>query len=150
MTNLISSRQLIEALVTLPSMRVKDRTDFGERLLKARLHAKLSQGELGKRSGLGQSAIAYLESKAHGSTKVAALAEITGVRSAWLADSKGPMLELDEPLAQFAEKAEQQLVPSSAKDFRTLAHTVADALEQTGTEVSVRQFLTLVDKLSGH
>lgn len=148
MTDLESSSELIARIATLIDMKVRERTEFGERLHKARERAGLKQDELARRAGMAQSNISQLETTGTGSMKVATLAELTGVRVAWLADGTGPMLEGDDPVARAAERAASYLTPSHGRDYRTLAHTLADALEQTGTELSVRQFLTLVDRLA--
>ena len=73
--------------------REKVRTNFGERLFKARKHAGLTQVELAKLAGIAQSTMTEAETTANGSTKVMQLAKATGVNPDWLATGKGEMLD---------------------------------------------------------
>jgi len=141
---------------TLPRMATdtrgtRDRTEFGQRLLTARKHAGLTQIELGEKTGLGQSAIAYLESKGLASEKTWLIAQVCGVRAAWLANNDGPMTghetEVDAARHLVQEDLAPYLEPNSAKDYRTLAHTLAASLEQSGVTLSVKQFLSLADEI---
>lgn len=77
---------------TLWCMAESERTPYGERLLKARTHAKLSQPQLAKAVGLRQSTIGELEKKGSGSQKTTQMALACGVRPEWLASGDGPML----------------------------------------------------------
>jgi transcriptional regulator with XRE-family HTH domain len=132
--------------------QTRDRTEYGQRLLTARKHANLTQTELGQRSGIGQSGIAYLESKGHASEQTWRLAQICGVRTAWLANGEGPMLgpetEVDAARGVVNEQLPEYLAkPNSAKDYRTIAHTLAKSLEESGVSLSVKQFLNLADEV---
>ncbi len=69
-------------------------TDFGRRLKAARKHAKLTQVQLAKAAGIGQSTLAELEREGYGSSRVVDLAAACGVSVAWLANGEGPMVAL--------------------------------------------------------
>lgn len=140
---------------TLPGMatdtrQTRDRTEFGQRLLTARKHAQLTQTELGERSGIGQSGIAYLESKGYASEQTWRLAQICGVRVAWLANGEGPM-QGPETAVEAAREVLGQLPelvkPNSSKDYRTIVHTLAQSLEDSGVTLSIKQFLNLADEV---
>lgn len=136
-------------------MRVKERTDFGERLRHAREHAKLSQPKLAKLVGLSQSTINGLEMRGQGSSKVASIARACGVRVLWLEKGEGPMVGPDDTekaalhVAEDAVAPYLQQAPTSARDYRTIAHTMAAALTELGIEVSLQQFLALTDAAFG-
>lgn len=135
---------------TLPPMRIKERTEFGARLFEARTDARLSQAELAKRVGMSQNNLSYLEQHGTGSPKIASLARECGVRLLWLERGEGPKNESPAHLALVDHAAEENapppyLPPNTARDFRTIAFTLADALEQQGVSISVRKFLALVD-----
>lgn len=67
---------------------------LGERLQAARSHARLSQKELEDKTGVSQKTISKLERGAQTSTtKIVELARACGVRSEWLANGLGPMIE---------------------------------------------------------
>lgn len=68
------------------------RSDFGNRLLQARKHAKLTQVELAKRVGMSQGTYAELEKNGNGSSYTPAIAEVCGVSTNWLAYNKGEMV----------------------------------------------------------
>lgn len=141
----------MDSAATLPSMgRIKERTEFGQRVWAARKHAGLSQEELGRRVGLTQSGIVHLETAGDSSNKTAQIARECGVRVMWLAKGEEPMLGPEDG-TQAAELIASEAVasyaasPNSANDYRTIAHTMADALQQAGIEVNLEQFLTMVD-----
>jgi transcriptional regulator with XRE-family HTH domain len=146
---------LLSPVATLPFMaketlETRDRTAFGQRLRAARTHAKLTQTELGEKTGIGQSGIAYLESKGHASEQTWLLAQVCGVRAAWLARDDGPMLGHETELDAARDVASEALpkylsAPNNAKDYRTIAHTLAASLEESGLTLTVKQFLALVD-----
>lgn len=66
-------------------------TEFGKRLLKARLHAGLTQVDLAKKAGMAQSTITAAETTGAGSRKTPQLAAICGVSAHWLATGEGDM-----------------------------------------------------------
>ena len=72
--------------------RERERTPFGARLFAARIHARLSQAELGKAVGLSQGTIGEAEYTANGSGKTTKIAAVTGVSAAWLASNEGEMI----------------------------------------------------------
>lgn len=67
-------------------------SDFGKRLKEARKHGRLTQMQLAKKVGIGQSTVAELERSGSGSSHVTAIAAACGVSPFWLADGKGAML----------------------------------------------------------
>jgi len=67
-------------------------TDFGRRLKAARTHAKLTQVQLAKAVGMGQSTLAQLEREGFGSSFVVAIAKECGVSALWLSSGEGPMV----------------------------------------------------------
>jgi phage repressor protein C with HTH and peptisase S24 domain len=73
--------------------RERERTDFGERLYRARTQAKLTQIELAGKVGMAQATLGEAEYTAQGSSYTAQLAQATGVRAEWLASGSGPMRE---------------------------------------------------------
>ncbi|WP_291585828.1 XRE family transcriptional regulator [Comamonas sp. UBA7528] len=68
-------------------------TDFGKRLKEARKHAGLTQQQLAKKVGIGQSTIAELEKSGQGSSHVPAIAAHLRVSPLWLANGTGEMLD---------------------------------------------------------
>jgi transcriptional regulator with XRE-family HTH domain len=70
----------------------RERTEFGIRLRQARLHAKLTQPQLAKASGIAQSTLSELENVGHGTASTTKIAAVCGVRTEWLALGEGPML----------------------------------------------------------
>jgi transcriptional regulator with XRE-family HTH domain len=72
---------------------MRERTPFGERLYKARTHAKLSQPQLSRLAGVSQGNIGELEWKGDGSMAVVRLAMACGVRPEWLAEGDGEMID---------------------------------------------------------
>lgn len=141
-------------------MRVKERSDYGERLFQARRHARLTQAQLAQKAGLSQSNLAELEHQGQGSARTPQIAKATGVRVDWLADGEGEMLAEPEVPAAAARLASDRVAPylinssPGGSDYRTVALTLADALEEAGTTVTIRQFIKLVDathaRLSRH
>lgn len=129
----------------------RDRTEFGQRLLAARKHAGLTQKDLALRSGLSQSNVAYLEAKGNASEQTWLLAQICGVRSAWLAKAEGPMLGPESEVAAAGLVANEAipayLGPNDPRDYRTIVHTLAASLEESGITLSVKQFLALADDI---
>lgn len=83
----------IDGRFTLATMRERARTDFGQRLVEARAHAKLSQVELAKAVGMSQGTLGELEMDGEGSTYTVKIATACGVRPEWLAEGEGEMLD---------------------------------------------------------
>lgn len=67
-------------------------TEYGKRLRLARLHAKLTQNELSKKTGVGQSTISTAEREGAGSRETPKFAQACGVDVYWLANGDGSML----------------------------------------------------------
>lgn len=127
-----------------------ERTAYGERLYQARLHAKMSQTELAAKAGMAQPTLSQLEKSGQGSAKTGTLAQLTGVRAEWLETGHGPMLDRtdvpDQARLVASEKVAHYLVGTPAgTDYRTIALTLAHALEASGTEVTVQQFIKLLE-----
>lgn len=72
------------------SSRPITRTEFGERLFRAREDAGLTQTEAAQKVGMGQTTLAEAERTATGSSFTAALADLYRVRAKWLATGTGP------------------------------------------------------------
>ena len=125
-------------------MRVKDRSEYGERLYLARTHAKLSQTDLARRAGMAQSTLAGLEKSGQGSEKTATLAEICGVRVQWLERGEGPMLA-DAAVQQLASDLAPNVAGPGAPDYRQIVLAMADAIKVSGSPISVTQFVALVE-----
>lgn len=66
-------------------------TEFGARLKQARKHAALTQAQLAKRVGIGQSTLAELEKTGQGSSHAVAIAQACRVSPAWLSKGEGEM-----------------------------------------------------------
>lgn len=67
-------------------------SDFGKRLKEARKHAGLTQAQLAKKVGIGQSTIAELERSGQGSSYVPTMAVTMRVSPLWLEKGAGDML----------------------------------------------------------
>jgi len=107
-------------------------TEYGKRLTQARKHAKLTQAQLGKAVGVGQSAIGGLEKIGHGSAYTYQIATATGVSPAWLATGEGDMLgaEVRQPPRRhsiygelLADYFDEMIPPGSVQQVR--AFTIA-------------------------
>lgn len=75
----------------------KERTAFGARLQEARTGAGLSQPQLEKLTGVGQSTIAEAEWTGDSLRKVAEVAKACGVRVEWLATGEEPKYPATPP-----------------------------------------------------
>lgn len=67
-------------------------TEYGLRLRAARKHAKMTQIEASKASGIPQSTISTSERESHGSSETPVYAKLYGVDAHWLATGEGEML----------------------------------------------------------
>lgn len=97
---------------------------LGERLRKAREHARLSQQALEERSGVSQKTISKIErGDQEGSTQIAALAIACGVRMEWLATEAGEMLtnRAEQPVGTYSVLSDAAL--GLARAFDTLSKT---------------------------
>lgn len=133
------------------------RTPYGERVYQARMHLQttigrtVSQRQLAEKVGMGQSALSELEKTGQGSSKTARIAEVTGVRVAWLDRGEGPMLDAPtEPPGEARAVASEQVMhhlvgKPGGTDYRTVALTLAASLEESGVELSVAQFMKLLE-----
>ena len=75
---------------TAHHMDTIERTPFGRRLYEARETAGLSQKDVERAVGIGQSTLSEAEIQGKRSGKVAELAALYGVEALWLAEGKGP------------------------------------------------------------
>lgn len=66
-----------------------ERTPFGQRLFDARTQAGLKQIPAADQIGIGQSALAELEKKGHGSSYTTVMARVYGCDALWLATGEG-------------------------------------------------------------
>lgn len=131
-------------------MRTTDRTEYGARVQQARKRKGWSQQTLAAAVGMSQSGIGELETKGSGSLKTVEIAAALGVRAEWLTTGEGPMTEGDEVPAAAntvaSEHVAHYLVGTPAsRDYRTVALSLAAALEETETDVTVSQFIKLVE-----
>lgn len=74
-----------------------DMSDFGDRVRKARKHAKLSQEQLAGDIGIKQGSLSELERVGNSSTFTVQIAQRCGVRADWLATGDGLMLSTSLP-----------------------------------------------------
>jgi transcriptional regulator with XRE-family HTH domain len=72
------------------------RSEFGQRVLDARKHAKMTQDSLARAVGMSQGTLAETEKQASSSTFIAQIAWATGVNAYWLATGEGAMLPPDQ------------------------------------------------------
>lgn len=72
-------------------------TEFGQRLKQARKAAALTQAQLAKKVGIGQSTIAELEKIGSGSSHTPAIAAILNVSALWLATGQGQIQATKTP-----------------------------------------------------
>lgn len=114
--------------------------NFGERLHKAREHARLTQEGLAKESGVKQGTISKIErGDADSSTFTVQLAIACGVRPEWLAMGKGEMVDgiyVEDPKAKAVLMAMERM-PEYKKDVLVAtSNTLAEQPEQgaTGTK----------------
>lgn len=126
-------------------MRVKERSDYGERLYQARKYAKLSQTELARRADMAQSTLAGLEKEGGGSEKTATLARICGVRVEWLERGDGSMLPDEAARAVLRDAAPLVAPAAGAPDYRSIVLAMADAVDKSGSPISVTQFVAMVE-----
>jgi transcriptional regulator with XRE-family HTH domain len=77
-------------------------------------------------------------------------AQFFGVNPLWLGAGKGPKFPgagdtiATEPPAAYAVRRPVK-AGAAQTDYRTIVHTLADALEQSGRVVTVRQFIEMAD-----
>lgn len=80
----------------------KKRTDFGERMLKARKNANLTQLEVHDALGIAQSTLSHLEVAARGSAHTVEFARLYNVSPEWLSSGFG---DLDDPPSDLSATA---------------------------------------------
>ena len=132
-------------------MRTKERTEFSERVRLARLAAGLSQKLLAEKAGMSQAGISEMEINAKGSPNAVRIAQVLGVRAEWLVNGSGEMRDAaTEPPAAARLVASEQVAHElvgkpGGTDYRTIAITLAASLEESGIELSVKQFMQLLE-----
>jgi transcriptional regulator with XRE-family HTH domain len=139
--------------ITVFPMRDKttERTDYGARVHEARTDAKMTQTALAAAIGMSQGSLAQLEVSGQSSGKTVQIAAATGVRAAWLATGKLPKRDVDaEPPPAARQVASERVThylvgKPDARDWRQVAISLAAALEESGTDVTVKQFIKLVE-----
>lgn len=105
------------------------RTPFGERIHGARKAAGLTQKQVEKELGLGQSTLSELETQSHRSSYTAELARLYGVDPYWLATGVGspkpPKLSAEalEVAAEF-----ERLQPHERRKWRALLLLAMDGV----------------------
>lgn len=116
-------------------MREKVRTEFGERLFRARKEAKLTQTQLGEKVGLSQGTIGELEWIGQGSSKTPQLAAACGVTAAYLATGKQSTEAAPWPLTGIVEAAKWGELPEDVRaDALAAARIPIDRhLQKAGT-----------------
>lgn len=132
-----------------------ERTPFGERLLAARKHSKLSQEELAKRVGLSQSALAEAERTGQGSTKTLQIAAATGVDPQWLATGLGHMVSrVQEDAPHYKGASSPTVAPpptplNGPPNARALITQLGELLEQHG-QLARLSVAPLLQRLAEH
>ena len=124
------SGQPINGIGTLPDMSPppRERSEYGQRLLHARLQAKLTQPQLAKAAGMSQGTLAELESKGNSSKFTAQLATACRVRAEWLATGEGPMTDAAVLAPDVADVASAiNALPPKQRDW--VLRTARDAIE---------------------
>jgi DNA-binding XRE family transcriptional regulator len=100
----------------------KTRSDYGARLLLARQHAGLTQTQLAKAVGMGQSALGEAEMTGQGSAYTPQLAKQCGVDAGWLATGEGEMLsERTWPFVLLSPKQAASLNSANRETVEKLA-----------------------------
>lgn len=106
------------------------RSEFGQRVLDARTHAKMTQHTLAKAVGMSQGTLAETEKQALSSTFTAQIAWATGVSAYWLATGEGPMLQTATP----AIDADQPADAKGPEVMRTAINIMAICLHDMDAE----------------
>lgn len=97
-------------------------TEFGLRLKAARKAAKMTQAELAKKVGIGQSTIAELEKTGNGSSHVPVIAAALKCSALWLATGDGSMKDgFDQNVSP---------APLGMRPYPVISHVQAGALKE--------------------
>lgn len=93
---------------------------IGERLKKARKHAKMTQAQLAKAINTSQGAISDLENGRNStSTYIIQMSSAMGVNAEWLATGKGEMIVSDdENISNIIKNTSSPIVIDSENDYR--------------------------------
>jgi transcriptional regulator with XRE-family HTH domain len=104
-------------------------TEYGKRLKEARAHAKLTQVQLSKITGIAQSTISTAERNGSGSLETVSYAIACRVSPEWLATGNGPMEPYGEALSP-APSQHSQPAPAwgSPPSIEQVMRVLADAL----------------------
>lgn len=122
----------------MPRQRMRERTEFGQRLYDARTAAGLSQTELAKRIGLTQGTIGELEVVGSGSSKTTELALTCGVRIEWLASGTGPMRDTTPKISKEVLALAVSIDALPEPDRSAVIRLVRSAIEIAGEGPSQR------------
>jgi DNA-binding XRE family transcriptional regulator len=110
---------------TLWGMRSKpERTEFGQRVVDARTHAKMTQQTLASAVGMSQGTLAETERIAMASTFTAQIAWCTGVNAYWLATGNGSMVSasphVSEPVPRYGTVHPAQAINVLARALQAM------------------------------
>lgn len=111
--------------------------DVGLRLKRARKLRGLSQVELAKAAGVGQSSVSEVEtgeSRSPRGTNLVELARILRVSPHWLATGKGQMDAMDEPLSTDAIKVAKDWMRLAPEVQRTVAAMIREMVRTSAAE----------------
>jgi transcriptional regulator with XRE-family HTH domain len=79
----------IGKLIAMATRADRERSPFGQRMLKARQHAKLTQIQVRDKLGISQGTLSELEATAHSSGRTVEFAQLYGCDAHWLATGEG-------------------------------------------------------------
>lgn len=112
--------------------------NYGERLKKARLHAKLSQAELAERAKVSQANISKLENgDATGSEYTVQLAVACNVCPIWLATGEGDMInyyQTRDKTETLVLQVMQEMDAATKYQLLKISHTLAEPKKDNGTQ----------------
>lgn len=126
--------------------------ELGQRVIKARQHAKLTQAQLAGRVRISQQTLSRLESgKNAGSSKLTEIALECGVSPAWLAREDGPMIidrhhsgrdqVVSSPQIDEVGTALALVAQALAESVPPAARALNDALSDLSPEIRNRPFV---------
>jgi DNA-binding XRE family transcriptional regulator len=136
------SKRISSKPETYPAEMKKERSAFGERLLKARKHAELTQTELASALGMPQTTYAEAELTGKGSTYTAQIAKRCGVDAVWIATGEGEMIskEIVWPFVLITPEQVATIHPDRLITVQEVALSyVGTRMSQVVTETSLVQ-----------
>lgn len=111
--------------------------DVGLRLKRARKLRGLSQVQLAKAAGVGQSSVSEVEtgeSKSPRGTNLVTLAQILKISPHWLATGKGQMDATDDPLSPEAIKVGRDWMRLAPEVQKTVAAMIREMVKTSAAE----------------